>query len=65
MVFLPGYSSGHQFNAFQVKGLKKLDNFLRKEEEIFLWKNSATPEEIEYLAIQTELERDLTRSHIK
>lgn len=54
-----------QFNAFQVKGFKKLENYLRKEEDVQLWKNRATPEEIEYVEIQAELERDLHASHLK
>lgn len=56
---------GHQFNDFQVKGIKKLENFFRRQEELFLWKNSATPEEIEYMEIQSELEKELFLSHLK
>ncbi|XP_018007087.1 chromodomain-helicase-DNA-binding protein 1 isoform X2 [Hyalella azteca] len=58
------WESQESLKTQKVKGLKKLDNFLRKEEELMLWKNSATPEEIEYLEIQSELERELNFSHI-
>lgn len=54
-----------QYNAFQVKGLKKLENFLRKEEDLMLWRNQASAEEIEYMEIQSELEKELYLSHIR
>lgn len=54
-----------QYNAFQVKGLKKLENFLRKEEDMLLWRNQASPEEIEYMEIQSELEKELYTSHVR
>lgn len=54
-----------QYNAFQVKGLKKLENYLRKEEEMLLWRNQASPEEVEYMEIQSELEKELYTSHVR
>jgi len=56
---------GHQFNAFQVKGLKKLENYLRKEEEKLLIRNSACPEDVEFAEIQLEIEKNLYTSHLK
>ncbi|KAK3791362.1 hypothetical protein RRG08_012544 [Elysia crispata] len=46
-----------------VNGLKKLENFMKKEEEIREWKEGATPEDIEYYDCQQEMMQDLTESH--
>ncbi|GFS24820.1 chromodomain-helicase-DNA-binding protein 1, partial [Elysia marginata] len=46
-----------------VNGLKKLENFMKKEEEIKDWKDAATPEDIEYFDCQQEMMQDLTESH--
>ncbi|XP_042207777.1 chromodomain-helicase-DNA-binding protein 1-like isoform X5 [Homarus americanus] len=54
-----------KYNAFQVKGMKKLENYLRKEEDLDAWRRQASPEEVEYLEIQSELEKDLYQSHIR
>lgn len=54
-----------QYNAFQVKGMKKVENYMRKEEEMMLWRNHASPEEVEYMEIQSELEKELYQSHIR
>uniref|UniRef100_A0A6A7FVM9 Chromodomain-helicase-DNA-binding protein 1-like n=2 Tax=Hirondellea gigas TaxID=1518452 RepID=A0A6A7FVM9_9CRUS len=58
------WESEESLRTQKVKGIKKLENYLRKDEEILLWKNSATPEEIEYMEIQSELEKDLLSSHL-
>lgn len=54
-----------QYNAFQVKGMKKLENYLRREEEMSIWRHRASPEEVEYMEIQSELEKELYSSHIR
>ncbi|XP_022671471.1 chromodomain-helicase-DNA-binding protein 1-like isoform X2 [Varroa destructor] len=46
-----------------VKGLKRVDNFLKKEEELQAWKDSATPEEIEYFDCQQEMSEELYIRH--
>ncbi|GFO50432.1 chromodomain-helicase-DNA-binding protein 1, partial [Plakobranchus ocellatus] len=46
-----------------VNGLKKLENFMKREEEIKEWKEGATPEDIEYYDCQQEMMQDLTESH--
>lgn len=46
-----------------VNGLKKLENFIKKEDEIKEWKENATPEDIEYFDCQQEMMQDLTESH--
>lgn len=48
---------------FQVKGVKKLENFVKKEEEIRFWKNHTTPEDIEYYECQLELQQELLKSY--
>ncbi|KAG7154403.1 Chromodomain-helicase-DNA-binding protein 1-like, partial [Homarus americanus] len=45
--------------------MKKLENYLRKEEDLDAWRRQASPEEVEYLEIQSELEKDLYQSHIR
>uniref|UniRef100_A0A3B3ZQH1 Uncharacterized protein n=1 Tax=Periophthalmus magnuspinnatus TaxID=409849 RepID=A0A3B3ZQH1_9GOBI len=42
-----------------VKGMKKLDNFKKKEQEKKKWLKSASPEDIEYFNCQEELMDDL------
>jgi Na+-transporting NADH:ubiquinone oxidoreductase subunit NqrF len=48
---------------FQAKGFKKLENFIRKEEEIEYWKSHTTPEDIEYYECQLELQQNLLTSY--
>nr|XP_006823398.1 PREDICTED: LOW QUALITY PROTEIN: chromodomain-helicase-DNA-binding protein 2-like [Saccoglossus kowalevskii] len=38
-----------------VKGLKKLDNYKQREEELGLWKTMTTPEDVEYYECQQEM----------
>ncbi|KAJ3596439.1 hypothetical protein NHX12_002846 [Muraenolepis orangiensis] len=45
----------------KVKGLKKLDNFIRKNDELNSWLNKASPEDIEYHNCQQELSSDLSK----
>ena len=45
-----------------MKGLKKLENFISKENELSAWKKYATPEDIEYYEYQLELQSDLLKS---
>ncbi|XP_051972225.1 chromodomain-helicase-DNA-binding protein 1 isoform X2 [Xyrauchen texanus] len=42
-----------------VKGMKKLDNFKKKEQERKKWLKTASPEDVEYLNCQQELMDDL------
>ncbi|XP_046403987.1 chromodomain-helicase-DNA-binding protein 1 isoform X3 [Ischnura elegans] len=48
---------------FQVKGLKKLENFVKREEELRYWKQHATPEDIDYFECQLELQQELLKSY--
>uniref|UniRef100_A0A673G8R6 Chromodomain-helicase-DNA-binding protein 2-like n=1 Tax=Sinocyclocheilus rhinocerous TaxID=307959 RepID=A0A673G8R6_9TELE len=45
----------------KVKGMKKLENFKKKNEELNTWMNKASPEDLEYYNCQQELTNDLSR----
>lgn len=47
----------------KVKGLKKLENFIKREDEIRFWKQHSTPEDIEYYECQLELQQELLKSY--
>lgn len=46
-----------------MKGIKKLENFIKKEQEIKQWKKYAGPEDIDYYECQIELQQDLLKSY--
>lgn len=46
-----------------MKGLKKLDNFIKRELEVAHWRRFSSPEDIEYYECQKELARDLLKSY--
>jgi len=46
-----------------VKGLKKLDNFIKRERRIEQMRESAEAEELDYLECQLELKQDLLKSY--
>lgn len=48
----------------KVQGLKKLDNYLKKEEEIRNWKSLASPEDLEYYDCQQELSNDIREQYM-
>lgn len=56
------WESEHSLKEQKVKGLKKLENFIKKEIEIRQWKKYATPEDIEYYECQLELSQELLKS---
>ncbi|RXN18322.1 chromodomain-helicase-DNA-binding 2 isoform X2 [Labeo rohita] len=45
----------------KVKGMKKLENFKKKNEELNAWLNKASPEDLEYYNCQQELTNDLSK----
>ncbi|KAL4601687.1 chromodomain-helicase-DNA-binding protein 2-like [Arapaima gigas] len=45
----------------KVKGLKKLENFKKKNEELSYWLTKASPEDLEYYNCQQELTTDLNK----
>lgn len=54
-----------QWYAFQVKGLKKLENYMKKEDEIRIWKARVSPEDVEYYECQQELQLELLSSYMR
>jgi len=49
----------------QVKGLKKLENFIKKDDEINLWRSLSTREDLEYYDCQMELSQELLKSYTR
>lgn len=47
----------------KVKGIKKLENYIKKEKEIEYWRSYAGPEDIDYFECQLELQQDLLKSY--
>ncbi|XP_056334877.1 chromodomain-helicase-DNA-binding protein 2 isoform X3 [Danio aesculapii] len=45
----------------KVKGMKKLENFKKKNEELNAWLKKASPEDLEYYNCQQELTNDLSK----
>ncbi|XP_031564506.1 chromodomain-helicase-DNA-binding protein 1-like isoform X2 [Actinia tenebrosa] len=46
-----------------VKGMKKLDNFMKREKDIRAWKKIASPEDIEYFEVQQLMNSDLIEEY--
>ncbi|XP_068971300.1 chromodomain-helicase-DNA-binding protein 1 isoform X2 [Bombus flavifrons] len=57
------WESEESLKAQKVKGLKKLDNFIKREREIKQWRDYAGPEDIDYFECQLELQQDLLKSY--
>nr|XP_023015060.1 chromodomain-helicase-DNA-binding protein 1 isoform X2 [Leptinotarsa decemlineata] len=47
----------------KVKGLKKLENYIKKEVEIQQWLKYSSPEDVEYYECQMEMSQDLLKSY--
>lgn len=43
--------------------MKKLENFVRREQDIKAWRDFAGPEDIDYFECQLELQQDLMKSY--
>lgn len=48
----------------KVKGLKKLENYIKREDELRSWRDNASPEDIEYYECQQELSEELQFKHM-
>ncbi|XP_039215293.1 chromodomain-helicase-DNA-binding protein 2 isoform X3 [Crotalus tigris] len=57
------WESEESLQQQKVKGLKKLENFKKKEEEINSWLEKVTPEDIEYYNCQQELAAELNKQY--
>lgn len=47
----------------KVKGVKKLENYIKREREIEIWRRHASPEDIDYYECQLELQNELLKSY--
>ena len=58
------WESEESLIAVKAKGIKKIENYLKREDEINMLKNSASPEEIEYYDCQEEMADQLRLQHM-
>ena len=58
------WETEESLKEMNAKGFKKVDNFLKREEEIRQWKNAATPEDIEYYDCQEEMALQLRQLYL-
>ncbi|XP_014204371.1 chromodomain-helicase-DNA-binding protein 1 isoform X2 [Copidosoma floridanum] len=57
------WESKDSLAAQKVKGIKKLENFIKREQDISDWRKYAGPEDIDYFECQAELQQDLLKSY--
>ncbi|XP_030756213.1 chromodomain-helicase-DNA-binding protein 1 [Sitophilus oryzae] len=57
------WESDQSLREQKVKGMKKLENYIKKEVEIQQWMKYSTPEDVEYYECQMELTQELLKSH--
>ncbi|XP_034471656.1 chromodomain-helicase-DNA-binding protein 1 isoform X3 [Drosophila innubila] len=57
------WESETTLREMKAKGMKKLDNFIKKEQELACWRRYAGPEDIDYFECQLELQHDLLKSY--
>ncbi|XP_057666900.1 chromodomain-helicase-DNA-binding protein 1 isoform X1 [Diorhabda carinulata] len=57
------WESDKSLREQKVKGMKKLENYIKKQVEIQQWIKYSTPEDIEYYECQMELSQDLLKSY--
>ncbi|KAL4227328.1 transcriptional regulator [Mactra antiquata] len=56
------WESEENLRGMKINGLKKLDNYIKKMEEVNEWKKFASPEDREYFDIQMEFNEDLYKN---
>ncbi|CAK1602096.1 unnamed protein product [Parnassius mnemosyne] len=57
------WESEKSLNEQKVKGLKKLENYIKKEAELSWWRQRAGPEDIDYFECQSELHQELVKTY--
>lgn len=57
------WESEESLQRQKAKGIKKLDNFIKREDEVDAWKRRANPEDIDYYECQLELHQELLKSY--
>lgn len=58
------WESEKSLACMNVRGMKKIENFLKKEDDIRVWKLSASPEDIEYYDCQEEMAYQLRQLYL-
>jgi chromodomain-helicase-DNA-binding protein 1 len=46
-----------------VQGLKKVENYVKKQQELLYWKRRSNPEDVEYMECQLEMQENLLASY--
>ncbi|XP_050554685.1 chromodomain-helicase-DNA-binding protein 1 isoform X2 [Spodoptera frugiperda] len=57
------WESERSLNEQKVKGLKKLENYIKKEADLSWWRQQAGPEDIDYFECQNELQQELVKTY--
>lgn len=57
------WESEKSLNEQKVKGLKKLENYIKKEADLSWWRQQAGPEDIDYFECQAELQQELVKTY--
>ncbi|XP_013134989.1 PREDICTED: chromodomain-helicase-DNA-binding protein 1 isoform X3 [Papilio polytes] len=57
------WESEKSLNEQKVKGLKKLENYIKKEADLSWWRQRAGPEDIDYFECQSELQQELIKTY--
>ncbi|XP_055685327.1 chromodomain-helicase-DNA-binding protein 1 [Lutzomyia longipalpis] len=57
------WESNESLKEQKVKGMKKLENYIKRESSIEAWRKMAGPEDIDYFECQMELQLELLKSY--
>lgn len=57
------WESDESLEKMAAKGLKKIDNYMKKQQEISRWKKYTNPDDVEYMECQLDMERDMLKSY--
>ena len=62
---LPTAAAVPQYYGLQVKGLKKIDNYKKRQDEVKAYLAACEPEDAEYFVCQNELQERLVASYLE
>ena len=57
------WESDASLAAHTAKGLKKVENFVKRQEEVNDWKTVSSPEDVEYMECQLQMQQELQASY--
>jgi len=57
------WESENSLKIHNAKGMKKVDNFMKRQDEVEEWKTISTPEDIEYMECQLQMQQELQASY--